>query len=82
MGHFIFRRDQSLKLSSETKVWDVLNMQNVLNHVSDRSSHLSGKRRKKIKIFQRSVCGSYYTALSFDVIHDIFVLFTSAKAKV
>jgi len=57
-------------------------MQNVFNHVSDRSSHLSGKRRKKIKIFQRSVCGSYYTALSFDVIHDIFVLFTSAKAKV
>jgi len=37
---------------------------------------------KKIKIFQRSVCGSYYTALSFDNIHDIFVLFTSAKAKV
>jgi len=57
-------------------------MQNVLNHVSDRSSHLSGKRRKKIKIFQRSVCGSYYTALSFDIIHDIFVLFTCAKAKV
>jgi len=31
---------------------------------------------KNIKIFQRSVCGSYYTALSYDVIHDVFVLFT------
>jgi len=54
-------------------------MQNVLNRVSDRSSHLTGKRRKKI---QRSVRGGYYTALSYDVIHDVIVLFTFASAKV
>jgi len=53
-------------------------MQNVLNHVSDLSSHLTGKRRKKIKNFQLSVCGGYYTTLSYDIIHDVFVLFTFA----
>ena len=31
---------------------------------------------------QRSVCGRYYTALSYDVIHDVFVLFTFAKVEV
>ena len=32
--------------------------------------------------FQHSVGGSYYTALSYDVIHDVFVLFTFAKVAV
>jgi len=51
-------------------------MQNVLTHVSDRSSHLTGKRSKKQpKNFQRSVRGSYYTAISYDVIHDVFVFY-------
>jgi len=54
-------------------------MQNVLNHVSDQPSHLTGKRRKKLKNFQRSVRGGYlYTDLSRDVIRDVFVLFTFA----
>ena len=52
-------------------------MQNVLNHVSDRSFNFTGKRRKKIKDFQTD-----YTALSYDVIYDVFVLFTSAKVEV
>ena len=47
-------------------------MQNVLNHVSGLSFHLTGKRRKKF--FQRSVPGGCYTALSYDVIHNVFVL--------
>jgi len=55
-------------------------MQNGLNHVSDRSSHLTSKCRFFL-ILQRSVCGSYYAALSSDVIHDIFVLFTFASMK-
>ena len=67
---------------TETKVsnlvWDLINMQSVLNHVSDRLSHLTGKRRKIIN-FQRSVRGGYYTALSYDVIYDVFVLFTFAS---
>jgi len=29
-----------------------------------------------------SVRGSYYTTLSYDVIHDVFVLFTFAKVEV
>jgi len=34
---------------AETKVWDLIKlMQNVLNHVSGRLSHLTGKRRKYI----------------------------------
>jgi len=45
-------------------------MQNVFNHISDRLADVTGKRRK-IKNFQRSVCGGYYTALSSDVIHDV-----------
>ena len=49
VGHFILRRDQSLKLQPEIKVWVLINMQNILNHVSDRSSHLTGKRRKNVK---------------------------------
>jgi len=53
-------------------------MQNVLNHVSDQSSHLTGKRRKNLKEIQRSVGGSYYTALGYDVIHDVFVVLTFA----
>jgi len=32
--------------------------------------------------FQRSVSGSYYTGLRYDVIHDVFVLFTTAKVEV
>ena len=43
-------------------------MQNVLNHVSDGLSHRTGKRSKTI---QRSIRG----ALSYNVIHDVFVLF-------
>jgi len=39
--YFIARWAQSLK----TLVWDLINMQNVLNHVSDRSSHLTGKQQ-------------------------------------
>jgi len=30
------------------------------------------------KNFPRSVRGGYYTTLSYDVIHGVFVLFTSA----
>jgi len=59
-----FRSDQSLKLQSETKVRDIINMLNILNHVSDRSSHLTGKPRKN---FQRSVRDGYYTAISYDI---------------
>ena len=51
-------------------------MQNVLNHISDQSFHLTGKCRKQIKNFQCSVRDSYYTTLSYGVIHDVFVLFT------
>ena len=43
-------------------------MQNVLNLISE----------KKIKNFQGLVCDGYYTTLSYDVIHDVFVLFTFA----
>ena len=45
-------------------------MQKVLNHVSDRSSRLTGKRRKN---FQRSVRGGYSSTLSYDVIHGVFL---------
>jgi len=41
--HVIFGSDQSLKLSSQSKVSDVLSMKNVSSHVSERSSHLTGK---------------------------------------
>jgi len=51
-------------------------MQIVLNHVSDRLSHLTGKHRK---IFFHH--GSYYTTLSYDVIHDVFVLFTFVQVE-
>ena len=57
-------------------------MQNVLNHVSYLSSHLTGKCTKKLKIYQRSIGGGYYTTLSYIVIHDVFVLFTFAKVDV
>jgi len=57
-------------------------MQNVLTHVSDRSSHLTGKRSKKQpKNFQRSVRGSYYTAISYDVIHDVICVLHLLKRK-
>jgi len=36
---------------------------------------------KKIENFQRSVHGGYYTALSYDDVHDVF-LFTFAKVGV
>jgi len=55
-------------------------MQNVLNHVqlqTDCPISLANAE-KKILNFQCSVSGSYYTALSYDVIHDVFVLFTFA----
>ena len=38
--------------------------------------------QKKILNFQYSVHGSYYTALSYDVIHDVFVLFSFTKVEV
>ena len=41
VGDF-FRWDRS-----QTLLWDLINMQNVLNHVSDRSSLLTGKCRKE-----------------------------------
>ena len=44
-------------------------MQNVLNHVLDQSSHLTGNAEKN------NIC-------SCDVIHDVFVLFTFAKVEV
>jgi len=49
-SHFILRWGESLKLSSETKFWGLINMQNVLNHVWDRSSHLTGKREKNCSV--------------------------------
>ena len=56
-----------------------MNMQNVLNHVSDRSSHLIGKHGNTN--FQCSVRGGYYIAVSYNVIRDVFVLFTFAKVE-
>jgi len=44
-------------------------MQNILNHVSDR---------KKYTNFRRSVRGGNYAAVSYNVIHGVFVLFTFA----
>jgi len=38
--------------------------------------------QKNISNYQRLVCGSYYNALSYGVIYDVFALFTSAKAEV
>jgi len=54
-------------------------MQNVLNHISDRSPHLTCKLRKKNSNFQRSVRGGYYTAVSCDVIYDAVVLFAKVE---
>jgi len=46
------------------------------------SFHLTDKRRKKSKKFSvRSVADGYYTALSYHVIHDVFVMFTLLKRK-
>jgi len=39
-----------LRPKSQTLVWDIINMQNVLNHVSDWSSNLTGKRYEKIPV--------------------------------
>ena len=38
--------------------------------------------QKKAENFLRLVRGGYYTALSFDIIHDVFVLFTFVKVGV
>jgi len=38
--------------------------------------------QKRTLKFQHLVCGSYYTALSCDIIYGIFVLFTVAYVKV
>ena len=54
-------------------MWDLINMQTDLNHVSDRSSHLTGKCRKKLKIFSVRSVTVIYTALHYDVIRDVFV---------
>jgi len=40
---------------AETEVGDVINMQNVLNHVLDRSSHLTGITQKFFFKFSASV---------------------------
>jgi len=44
----------------ETKIWDLISMQNVLNNVSDRSSRLSGTCTQKFHmlafIYVLSVC--------------------------
>jgi len=44
------------------------------NHAVDRSSHLTGEILE--------ILGGYYTALSYGVIYDVFVLFIFAKVKV
>ena len=46
LGHFVYLllRPKSQTLV-ETKFWYLINMQIVLNHVSDQLSHLTGKRR-------------------------------------
>ena len=41
----------------------------------------SHQQRQK-KNYQHSVCGGCYTTLSYDVIYDVFVLFTFAKIEV
>ena len=38
-----------------------------------------GQRAVKRLYIHRSVSGSHYTALSYDVVHDVFVLFTSVQ---
>ena len=48
-------------------------MLNVLTFQTDRPMSLAQKKKFN---FQRSVRDSYYTVLSYDVIHDVFVLFT------
>ena len=78
--HLVFYRPDALPAAqpTESKHWrQKYNMQNILNHVSDRLSHLTGKCKKNEK-FQHPVRGGYYTALIYDVIHDISVLFTFA----
>jgi len=42
---------------------------------------ISLARAEKNFNFQRSVCGGYYTALSHNIIHDVFVSFPFAWAK-
>ena len=54
VGHFVSNFSYS-----ETKVWDRINMDNVLNHVSDRSSRLTGKRRKNLRIWSMAVVIAY-----------------------
>ena len=54
-----------------------MNVQHVLSHVSDRSSHLTGKRRNFFII--RSVVEP--PRASDDVMHDVVVWFTFAQAK-
>ena len=67
--------DQSKNVSFWGGGFLALYMQNVLNHVSDQLSHLAGKCRENVN-FQHSVSGIYYTALCYDVIHDVLVLYT------
>ena len=40
-------------------------------------NHLMSLANTKKK-FQHNVCGGYYTAITYDVIHDVVILFTSA----
>ena len=48
-------------------------MLNVLTFQTDRPMSLAQKKKFN---FQRSVRDNYYTVLSYDVINDVFVLFT------
>ena len=87
--------DQSLKLSSETKVWELINIQNILNHVSDWSFHLTGKCRKKFSPFglwqllfhpklhhhSRSICFVYFTLLTRKLKWFGFILWSQTKVS-
>jgi len=65
-------RDRNVKVD-KVWLWLIYVYIKVLNHVSDWSSHLTGKRREKVLNFQRSVRGRYCTALSYDVIHAAYL---------
>jgi len=57
-----------------SKVGDLTNMQNVLNHVSNRSSHLTGKCGNFFFNFQRLVRGSDYNKIT-SIVLTIFMMY-------
>ena len=61
---------------AETKVWDVIKIQNVLNHVSDRPSHLTGKRRKSLKF---SVFGPWWWLTVSSIKRVCFLVLQKAR---